>query len=275
MHRQILSRFTFLVLMFPIAVSLMAGCGGSGAVQPAPSSVRVPILMYHHISDNSRWPDDTRKKRLAVQPEQFAEQLDYLRRAGYTTISLDDLVAALRTGASLPDKPVILTFDDGYKDFYATAYPLLQRYSAKATIFIITGRVGNPDHMSWDDLRELAASPLITVGAHTRHHPQLAKLKPERSLEELGRSKTDLETNLHITVRHLSYPSGSYNKTTIEQAGKLGFVTAVTVRYGITERAEKLLELPRVFVNGGTPLEDLIAGLEGRRGKTQPAQPAD
>jgi peptidoglycan/xylan/chitin deacetylase (PgdA/CDA1 family) len=263
------------LLILPAAIVLIAGCGGRQATQPAPASVRVPILMYHHISDNSRWPNDARKKRLAVQPEQLAEQLDYMRRAGYTTISLDDLVAALQTGAALPDKPVILTFDDGYKDFYANAFPLLQRYSAKATIFIISGRVGDTDYMSWDDLRVLAASPLITVGAHTRHHPQLANIKPERSLEELQRGKTDLETNLHITVRHLAYPSGSYNKTTIEQAAKIGFVTAVTVHYGLTERAQNLLELPRVFVNGGTPLDDLIAGLEDRRGKPQPTQPAD
>lgn len=221
--------------------------------------------MYHHISDNSRWPDDERMKRLTVEPSQFSQQLDYLKREGYTTITLDDLLAALRDGARLPDRPVVLTFDDGYKDFYANAYPLLERYGAKATIFIITGRVGAADYMTWDDLQELARSPLITIGAHTRKHPHLAQHTPERVRDELAGSKQDLEQRLHITVRDLAYPSGSYNRTTIQLAKEAGFAVAVTVHYGVQERADKLFELPRVFVNGGAPLEDLIAGLEGHR----------
>lgn len=260
-------RFRCLVVLLALAVAnMLPGSGSVAATQPRVSArVRVPILMYHHISDNSRWPNDDRKKRLTVQPEQLAEQLDYLQRAGYTTITLDDLVAALQTGAALPEKPVILSFDDGYQDFYTNAYPLLQRYGAKATIYIISGWVGQPDIMTWDELRELAASPLITIGAHTRTHPQLAKHSAGRSWEELAGGKADLETRLRITVRHLAYPSGSYNATTITQSQQVGFVTATTVHYGIQERADKLFELPRVFVNGGTPLEDLIVGLEGRR----------
>ncbi len=247
--------FRCLIILIAVAVAdLLVGSGSAASIRPAAIAlVRVPILMYHHISDNSRWPNDDRKKRLTVQPDRLAEQLDYLQRAGYTTITLDDLAAALRTGAPLPNKPVILTFDDGYQDFYTNAYPLLQRYGAKATIYIISGWVGRPDIMTWDELRTLAASPLITIGAHTRTHPQLAKHSAERSWEELAGSKADLEARLHITVQHLAYPSGNYNKTTIKQSQQIGFVTATTVHYGVQERADKLFELPRVFVNGGTP----------------------
>lgn len=280
--------FRCLVALLALAAAnLLIGCGavaptpsatiaqpaaGVAATSPAATTqpaaiarVRVPILMYHHISDNSRWPNDARKQRLTVQPEQFAEQLDYLQRTGYTTITLDDLVAALHAKASLPDKPVILTFDDGYQDFYTTAYPLLKRYGAKATIYIISGWVGKPDIMTWDELRDLAISPLITIGAHTQTHPKLAEHSAERIGMELAGGKADLEIQLHITVQHLAYPYGSYNATTIDQAQQIGFVTATTVHYGIQERANKLFELPRVFVNGGTSLEDLIVGLEGRR----------
>ena len=279
------------VLVLLIATNMVAGCGSTvGAsqiaptpapantpqpatatpvVQPTnqllPASVRVPILMYHHISDNARWPDDGRMKRLTVQPEQFTAQLDYLQQAGYTTITLDELATALQTGTPMPAKPVILTFDDGYKDFATKAFPLLQRYQAKATIFIISGRVDETDYLTWDDLRTLAASPLITVGAHTRNHPQLTKIKPEHSFEELEQGKTDPETNLQISVHHLAYPSGNYNDTTVAQATKIGYTTAVTVHYGVDERATKLLRLPRVFVNGGTPLADFVEGLEGKR----------
>jgi peptidoglycan/xylan/chitin deacetylase (PgdA/CDA1 family) len=262
---DIIRHCTRIVLVFLAVISSLASCGHSGAAQPVnKTSAQVPILMYHHIAKASD-PKNTRASRLAVSPDQFAEQLAYLQRTGYTTITLDDLVTALRDGAALPAKPVILTFDDGYKDFYTAAYPLLQRYNDKATIYIISGRVGLPDYMTWDDLRALAASPLITIGDHTRHHPQLAKCSATQSWEELTGGKSDLETQLHITVRHLAYPSGSYSTTTLEQARKIGFATAVTVRRGINERADKLLELPRIFVKGDASLDDLIAGLEGQR----------
>jgi len=225
--------------------------------------------MYHHIAASPN-PQDARVTGLHVTPSQLDQQLAYLQRAGYTTITLDDLTAALQTGAALPARPLILTFDDGYQDFYTAAYPLLQRYNDKATIYIITGRVGKPGYLNWEQLAELAASPLITVGAHTRTHPQLAKHSAGRVRDELDGGKADLEQHLHIGVRHLAYPSGSYDKQTIEQARNSGYVTAVTVRSGIRERADKLLEMPRVFVKGDASLQALIAVLEDKPAPTQP-----
>src|SRR5262245_56665266 len=93
------------------------------------TSAQIPILMYHHIAV----PPDPRNQRessLDVPPRQLAEELDYFQRVGYTTSTLDELTAALREGAALPAKPLILTFDDGYIDFYTTAFPLLKRYNA-------------------------------------------------------------------------------------------------------------------------------------------------
>ena len=257
--------FTSITLVLCVAMTLVSGCGSPGAAEPVnKTTAHVPILMYHHAAPPAD-PRNERESRLAVPPAQLEDELAYFQRAGYTTITLDDLEAALREGVALPDKPVILTFDDGYVDFYTNAYPLLKRYNAKATIYIISGRVGKPGYLTWDELRELAASPLITIGGHTRTHPQLAQQKPERVWDELDGGKADLEQQLHLTVHHLAYPSGSYNTATIEQAQKSGYETAVTVHYGIKERADKLLELPRVFVSGGEPIDDLIAGLEGRR----------
>lgn len=263
-----------------VGTFLLAGCSATSPAtttavptvqQAAPPTstasarVRVPILMYHHIADNSYQPSNDRQKRLIVLQQEFAGQLDYLKRAGYTAITLDDLVAALGGSATLPDKPVILTFDDGYQDFYTNAYPLLKRYGDRATIYIISGWIGRPDMMTWDELRELAASPLITIGAHTRTHPLLAKHSAERIRTELSGGKEDLEAQLHVAIHHLAYPGGSYDAKVADLARQAGFATAVTVHYSIQERADRLLELPRVFVNGGTPLDDLIKGLEGRR----------
>ena len=246
-----------------VAIGALAACGFSSPVTSVnKTSAQTPILMYHHIAA----PPDPRNQResdLDVAPVQFETELAYFQRAGYTTITLDELTAALSNQAALPAQPLILTFDDGYIDFYTAAFPLLKRYNAKATIYIITGRVGKPGYLTWDQLRELAASPLITIGAHTRTHPQLAEKGAARVRDELDGSKADLESHLGVAVRHLAYPSGSYNKDTIKQAQLSGYMTAVTVHFGIRERADKLLELPRVFVKGGETLDELIAGLRG------------
>jgi peptidoglycan/xylan/chitin deacetylase (PgdA/CDA1 family) len=248
-------------LLLSLLSSALVGCTAT-AFTP---TLHVPILMYHYISVNPLAPGDIVRTRLSVPPAQFAQQLAYLHRAGYTTITLDDLVAALHLRTVLPHKPVILTFDDGYADFFTNAYPLLQRYKDKATIYIITRKVGTPGYLSWPELRILAASPLITIAAHTRTHPELPALSVRQSWAELAGSKSDLETRLGIVVHHFAYPSGHYTATTLAQAAQIGYVTAVTTQPGMDERLDQLLILPRVRVNGGAPLADLIAGLEGRR----------
>ncbi|MEP7187610.1 MAG: polysaccharide deacetylase family protein [Roseiflexaceae bacterium] len=230
-----------------------------------PTTVHVPILMYHYISANPDWPNDPLRTRLSVPPRQFAAQLAYLLRAGYTTITLDDLVAALHGETTLPIKPVILTFDDGYADFYTNAYPLLQQYHDRATIYIISQRVATPGYLDWDQLRSLAASPLITIGAHTRTHPMLTTLSAEQQWDELAGSKSDLEAALGVSVQHLAYPSGNYNAVTLQQVEQIGFTTAVTTRVGQLHSASQVLLLKRVRVNGGTGIADFIAGLTGTR----------
>ena len=254
--------------------STLLAFGGQMPDPPEPTArvqLRVPILMYHYVSANPRYPDDPVRTRLSVTPAAFAAQLRYLRKAGYTTITLDDLVRALRDHARLPPKPVILTFDDGYQDFFDNAFPLLKRFDDRATVYIITGKVGHAGYMTWKELRALSASPLMTIGAHTRTHPDLARLTARRSWDELAGSKADLEARLGTTVRHLSYPSGEYSPATIEQAAAIGFETAVTTHEGLDERADVLLTLDRVRINGYTGLSDLIEGLAGQRAPTRRA----
>jgi peptidoglycan/xylan/chitin deacetylase (PgdA/CDA1 family) len=232
--------------------------------QPAlPIALRVPILMYHYISTNPHWPDDPLRTRLSVPPKQFAAQLGYLSRHGYTTISLDDLVAAFHGATALPSKPVILTFDDGYEDFYTNAYPLLEHYHDQATMYVISQRVDTPGYLSWAQLRKLAASPLITIDAHTRTHSTLTALSAEQSWDELAGSKSDLEAALGISVQHLAYPPGKYNAVTLQQVEQIGFTTAVTTHSRQVQRATQVLMLKRVRVNGGAGLADFILALAG------------
>ena len=250
-----------------VVAMLMLACFARPTSPPAasPRQLHVPSLMYHYISANPAWPNDTVRTNLSVPPPTFAAQLEYLQHAGYTTISLGDMVSALNGGATLPDKPIVLTFDDGYQDFYDNAYPLLKHYGDHATIYIISHDVDRPGYMTWDELRELATSPLITIGAHTRTHPDLSRLKVVDSWDEMAGSKTDLENQLGIVVRDIAYPSGRYSPTVLDQAGEIGFATGVTTREGQDETPGALLALPRIRVNGYTSIDDLIAGLQGRR----------
>jgi peptidoglycan/xylan/chitin deacetylase (PgdA/CDA1 family) len=258
------------LLVFAFAIGPW-GDGGSRQSGP-PRTLQVPILMYHYISANPKWPQDPVRTHLSLTPSAFAAQLRYLKAAKYTTITLDDLVDALNDGTPLPAHPIILTFDDGYQDFYANAYPILRKFNDQATIYIITAKVGQAGYMTWDELRQLALTHLITIGAHTRTHPDLSVLPALRSWNELSGSKADLERKLGITVRHFAYPSGEYSPTVLRQAAEIGFATAVTTHEGFSQRSDQLLTLPRVRVNGYTGLADLITGLRGQR--TALAHPA-
>src|SRR5206468_1637418 len=131
------TRWALIILTFLVLASGGAALAASQQRRGKPV-LRIPILLYHYISANPDAPADVVRTRLSVPPDAFAAQLAYLARAGYTTITLDDLVAILHDGAAPPPKPVVLTFDDGYADFYANAYPLLTQYGDKATIYVIS-----------------------------------------------------------------------------------------------------------------------------------------
>jgi len=250
----------FIALLMIALAGLAPGCGKSG--HPAhPEAMDVPILMYHHISDDARM-EDIQSGVYKVPVKQFNEELACLQQGGYTTVTLDDLVAALYGEATLPMKSVILTFDDGFEDFYTHAYPLLRRYHFRATVYIITQRVGEKGYMTWDQLQELAASPFITLGAHTRTHKLLPELSPQNIREELAGSRSDLENPLGIKVYHLAYPGGHYNDEVIKLARTTGFKTAVTVHFGVKERIDRFYEIPRVAIRGDTSLEKFIKDIK-------------
>jgi peptidoglycan/xylan/chitin deacetylase (PgdA/CDA1 family) len=220
----------------------------------------VPILTYHYISDNPD-PSDTLRTLLSVTPRDFAAQLEYLAANGYTALSLDELLAAQTGAAPLPARPVLLTFDDGYVDFYTQAAPLLRQYGMKATAYIPSDLIGAPGYMSWDQLRELAGSPLITIGGHSRTHPPLDTLGWEAQRSEIVDSKAILESQLGIPVAHFCFPYGRYNATTLDLVALAGYRSATTTRTAIADQAAAPLVLPRVAISGGDGLAGFVAKL--------------
>ena len=166
----------------------------------------VPVLMYHSIGAAT-----TREfGRFAVDPAEFAEQMDYLDAAGYRTMTAADL-AASRRGRPLPPRPVVLTFDDAYADFYSTALPVLRDHDFCATLYVPTGYVGGTASflsglgeghrpvLSWQALRDIAAAE-VEVAAHSHTHPQLDRVPAAVINDEVRRSRCLLEDNLGLAV---------------------------------------------------------------------------
>ena len=240
------------------------------------ATLRVPILIYHYLSANPN-PRDRLRTGLSIAPDVFDAQCRFLATHGYTTITLDDYLAARAGLRGLPPHPVILTFDDGYRDFYTNAYPILQRYQFRATIYIISDKIGQPNYMTWPQLRALAASPLITIGAHTRTHAQLDAVPLTRAQDEIAGSKQILEQQLGIAIAHFCYPYGKYNAAVKALVAAAGFRSATTTRRRSATAADDPLLIPRIEIVGGTTLTQFAADLQlaprGRPGTGQQAIP--
>lgn len=215
---------------------------------------QVPILMYHYIRDFSD-PNDELGAKLSVSPETFAEQLQWLKDNGYQTVNPDYLL----TPYALPLKPVILTFDDGYRDAYTVAYPILKKYDFAATFYIITDYIekGNPRYLAWDQVREMKAGGM-NIGSHTLTHPDLEKCTTDRVNRELVDSKKLIEDKIGSEVTDFCYPSGKYNQEIVTQVENAGYKTATTVKSGIADQDSKLFELPRFRIQNETNLENIL-----------------
>ena len=180
------------VLFILLGVVMIAGHPreeAASAPLPAPEDdVKVLVLNYHMV--NRMFIS------LAIEPEDFDWQMKYLVEHGYHTISPDELYDFLAGTGRLPDRPVLITFDDGYVDNYTTAYPILKKYNLKATIFVVTGFLGKrKGYLTWDQLREMEKNG-ITVESHTVTHAPLPQLSDERIREELVESKRQAEKEL-------------------------------------------------------------------------------
>lgn len=196
------------------------------AFLPAPEGI--PVLEYHMVADTS--PEDGWAYN--VPPEDFRDQLDYLREEGYTAISMLDYMKAKKGKAELPPRPVILTFDDGYESNYTTLLPILESYGMKATVYMVTNDIGLPGYLTWDELRDMQERG-IEIGSHTANHQPLTEMDRSRQEEEMRLSKLLLEWNGIHTVFSFSYPNGAYDSGMPELLEQNGYLTAVTGDAGL------------------------------------------
>jgi len=226
---------------------------------PLPSRVvAVPILMYHRVGPEPRGPAIT--DALTVPTAVFAAQMLWLRREGFHAIRQRQLFAALEYGAPLPRRPVLITFDDGYRDVLWNAAPLLHRLHMPATAYVVTGRVSGADSsfLTWDELRQLQEMG-FDIGSHTVHHLALTVLPPPLALAELVDSRLALERVLHRPVPWFAYPGGREDPTVVALARRAGYLLAATTAPGDLQRASRPLELRRYEVLDTTGVQGLAA----------------
>lgn len=207
---------------------------------------RVPVIMYHDIiakrGRDSVWFDCT--------ADEFRKQMELLQERGETPISLDQLYAHLTKGDPIPDRAVVLTFDDNYQGFYDNALPILKEFSYPAAMFVHTGFVGNKTgahpKMDWKELKELVKDPLITIGNHTITHPSdLTKLDPEQQRKEIVEAKEKLESELGKPMDYFAYPEGNNDAAVQEVVRAAGHKMAFTIANGLAEESPNIVAINR------------------------------
>jgi len=224
-------------------------------------SIHVPILMYHFVSDLPSESNASRRD-LTVTPAIFHTHLAYLSAQGYHTISLAQLDNALMTGASLPAKPIVLTFDDGYEDAYTNVLPALRAYGFTATFFIITGMAdaNDPAYLSWAQIRAMSALGM-DMEAHTVSHVDLRGRSREDQVKQIAGSIESLQVHTGKAVHFFAYPGGAFDAETLAILKANSIWLAVTTRDSAWETSSAPLELPRLRIHhdmGAAGLAELL-----------------
>lgn len=236
-----------LVFLLFVVVFLMA-------VPSSYAAVSVPVLTYHYIGGNPN-PADTQRDALSVLPDRFDAQMQQLVDLGYTPISLAQLPASLAGNG--PPKPVLLTFDDGYIDFYYNAYPILKKYNFHAVSFIPTGLISNKNYyMTWDQVKEIQRSGLVDFEDHTVNHVSLSSMSQAQLEAELRNSKAVIEAQTGVTVIYIAYPYGTSNARVQQAAQKAGFVGGFGTWYGRAGGVS--MNMPRIKVSNSTNFRNIL-----------------
>jgi peptidoglycan/xylan/chitin deacetylase (PgdA/CDA1 family) len=223
--------------------------GPADVLAPGAGWINVPILTYHYIRINPV-SSDRMGFALSVTPADFAAQMDWLRDSGYHPITAGDLHAYLRGARGLPSKPVILTFDDGYGDFYTTALPILRAHDFRATAYVVSGFVGWPNYMTAAQVVEADRSG-IEIGSHTVNHPNLTNMSSVSVRSQLVDSKRFLENLLGHPVTSFCYPSGKVNSMVAWQVADVGYDSATTTIFGFRHTLADRYIWTRLRISGG------------------------
>lgn len=241
-------------------LSAADGTGTPRALGPAGHpALRVPVLMYHYIGEvPAAEANDKLARDLRVPPSLFAQHLVRLREEGYHTISAPQLWTALRGGAPLPAKPILLTFDDGYADAFTNAFPLLREQGFSGTFFITVNLVGRPGYLTWDQVKAMSDAGM-DVQSHAMDHVSMARRVGGALASQLADSRRILSERLGKDVRFFAYPAGEYSDAAIAAVAAAGYDAAFLKGGGALQSAEWAYTLRRSRVTGYLLAKGLLA----------------
>ncbi|MCX7847364.1 MAG: polysaccharide deacetylase family protein [bacterium] len=232
---------------------------------PSHDLPQLAILAYHRVNPSI-------SNHMTVSPELLRSHLRTLQLHGFSFITLDLWLAALQGLATLPPKPIILTFDDGWLDQYLYALPILNDYNIPAVFYVYSATIGSTNTMSWDHLRELARRG-HTIGCHSATHCDLTRPFPfedhyryhQRLLRETALARNEFQHHLPSPINHFCYPYGYYNSNVVAYLRRAGFRSAVTVNPVANDSSTSPYHLGRFIVAPWTDPHALLDLLAARR----------
>jgi len=211
--------------------------------------VYLPVLMYHYVQDIKTAQKNAQTGQ-TVQTKNFREQLEYLKNKGYNSLQFSDLISFFENGTTLPSKSFLLTFDDGYEDFYINALPILKEFGYKASVFLSTGLVNNPGYLSWQQISDSQGSGIYYANHTWSHKNVLAK--PDLVEKEITLADAQLTEHGLNQSKVFAYPYGSSNNFSEELLMKIGYHLAFTTRYGSVLCIKQRYQLPRIRVGNAS-----------------------
>lgn len=211
---------------------------------------KLPILIYHYVEyvTDER---DTIRKSLNITPATFEAQVETLKSAGYTFITPNQ-IPKIESGRLKVEKPIIISFDDGYRDFYTDVFPIFKKHNIRAVAYVNPGLLDKLNYMYWDQVKEIAKSGLVEIGSHGMSHRSLPSIDPKSAEWEITESKSTLEQELGIEVTSFAFPYGHYNDQVIELVKSAGYTSAITTDEGLNETVSNKFTLKRVHPGART-----------------------
>lgn len=261
----------FALVLISVLLTVGAAVGNSltAWAGETDNSVIIPVLMYHNVAEEYPESGDGAN----VKPQVLREHLTKILEKGYQPIFVSDYYNCVERGGTLPENPIIITFDDGYLSNYELAFPILKEMNIPATIFVVTstvgataesGKVANP-HFTWEQAREMQESGIVEIQSHSHTHRDMTSLSVAQLQEELRISRYLIETNLKESCYAFSYPFGRYNETTSRLARYAGYRMQILVNDAesgedsLANNVEEGIEhFTRLTVYGSMTADDLI-----------------
>lgn len=252
-----MKQFSLMGLIVIVLIALLAGCGLQGSSeteskQNASSPVTmvhpkgIPVLMYHKIGED-------KDNDAVVREDLFRAQMKFLKDNGYHPLTMNQLYDYVKNGASVPEKPVVLTFDDGYADTYSIVYPIMKEYNFAATVFINPGDMGT--RLTWEQVKEMKQGGM-TIANHGFQHIEMGQLSQKEQVENIKKGQEALERELGIKDNPwFCYPYGDKNEFTDVAAKEAGIKMAMAMKSGWAHEGDNPYNILRVWVGNAVDIE--------------------